>query len=273
MELVGDPAPLSQLALLNADYPYELASDWVRGYLDAALEHLLYWANVTAPLVVHADEPVDHDFRPVQTLSRAAVESAAQAVWILGGNSREEAARRHLCLIRWDISEQRKSLPVEHKHKMTAVDDALLARVSARWTAEQLRPPTYLDVIRSSCRTIKRDPAEAEALWRASAGSAHGKRWPSLALRNYTVGEEYQPGQHRTQAIPDPEAMTAVLKLADGFVTWGVQKFLEWSGADYPTVHAQVHEWLAGIIPLKEESQRGELVSENPFASRDEAPS
>lgn len=52
---VEDPSPDSNFAQINAIYPNEKASDWHRSYLTAALEHLLVWADIVAPLRFHPD--------------------------------------------------------------------------------------------------------------------------------------------------------------------------------------------------------------------------
>jgi len=64
LQSVGDPAPRSNFAQLNAVYPHEKASDWHRSYLGAALEHLVVWADLVAPLSFHPEHVVTHTFRP-----------------------------------------------------------------------------------------------------------------------------------------------------------------------------------------------------------------
>ncbi len=46
---VSDPLEGSNFALSNVLYPMERASNWHRSYLDAALQHLLLWADYVAP--------------------------------------------------------------------------------------------------------------------------------------------------------------------------------------------------------------------------------
>lgn len=53
-----------------------------------------------------------------------------------------ECSRRHLCLIRWDYSEDRKSLPADRKHIAREQDERLLEVVREHFTEDQLRPTT-----------------------------------------------------------------------------------------------------------------------------------
>lgn len=245
---VSDPADGSPFAEVNAMHT-ERVSDWCRGFLDASAEHMSHWADFAAPLKWHADHVVNHTFRPTQTLARAAMESAAQAVWIMSSNRSDECARRHLQLIRWDYSEYRKSLPQDRKHIAREQDRRLLEDVREHFAEDELRPPNYLSVLRETASTVDRDPDEVEAIWRASSGSAHGKRWPTLALQLAMPGEEFEPGQFRTLLMPDPDAMTRALSIADGLLTYGVSRFLQLSGADVTAAHQDAMQWLEAVVP------------------------
>jgi hypothetical protein len=249
---VGDPAANSNFTQINGVYPWEKASDWSRSYLIAALEHLLVWADYVAPLKFHPEQRVGHTLRPVQTLARAAIEASAQAVWILSGKSAAECARRHVRLMRCDLTEQRKSLPLPEKVLMDKADEILLARVRERWSDKDLGPISYLDAIKSACLEVSVDPHEAETIWRAASGSTHGKHWPTLSLQHVLPGEEYEPGQFRTLIVPDALAMTSVLSLADTMTSYGVVKFAVSSGADVESLMSEALTWLSGIIPLQD---------------------
>ncbi|CDK00761.1 conserved hypothetical protein [Microbacterium sp. C448] len=69
----------SPFSIIDGDLP-ESCEKWCRAYLSSALEHLGMWADYVAPLTFHTDAVVHHDARPSQTLARAALESASQAV-------------------------------------------------------------------------------------------------------------------------------------------------------------------------------------------------
>lgn len=263
---VGDPGPGSSFAAINKYYPWEKASDWCREYLVAANQHLALWADHAAPLKYHPEHVVRHDLRPVQTLARAAIEAAAQAVWVMGGSSAKECATRHLRLVRWDIEEQRKAAPESEKQRFKDADAELLKRVSGDSQAQEWkRLTTYLEVLRWAAKDIGYDPDEAETLWRASSGAAHGKRWPALALQHVIRGEEYEPGQHRTIRVPDPKAMTVVLQLAERLTSHAAIKFGQFSGLDQAAILARCHESMQDVLremPLKEGVERDEVMGE-----------
>ncbi|GAA2736398.1 hypothetical protein GCM10009867_21000 [Pedococcus aerophilus] len=245
---VGDPVDSSPFTTLNAVYP-EKASDWCRGFLEASAEHMRHWADFAAPLKWHPDHVVTHTFRPAQTLARAAMESASQAVWIMSPNEAEECARRHLCLVRWDYAEYRKSLAQDEKHLARELDQRLLAAVQEHFPEEALRMPNYLTVLRETAGVVGRDPNEVESIWRASSGSAHGKRWPALTLQRSTPGREYEPGQFRTTIMPDPDAMTRALELADALLSYGAMRFLQLSGIDFMSAHQDAITWVESLLP------------------------
>lgn len=50
LDLCGAPTSSSNFQQVNKLYPYEKVSDRARHYLNAALEHMLFWADLTAPL-------------------------------------------------------------------------------------------------------------------------------------------------------------------------------------------------------------------------------
>lgn len=249
----GDPTPTSNFAAIDKLCPNEKASVWCRGYLDASVEHMSFWADFVAPLRFHPEHRVVHQFRPVQSLARAAIESSAQALWLLLGDGPKECARRHLSLMRWDVEELRKSLPLTQKVQAKDVDAGLVAMVAAVFTEDEIRPPAgYLYLIRDVASRIGRDPDESERIWRAASGSAHGKRWPAIELQTHVRGEEYEPGQFRSIAVPDPDAITRVVDLADQMLAKAVTVFLQYSGADFNAAHKDAIRWLASISPLKE---------------------
>lgn len=253
---IGDPTQGSSFDQINAFYPPELASDWCRGYLTAALEHLTFWADHVAPIKFAEDAKVIHRLRPVQTLCRAATESASQAVWLMDGQSARECALRHLSLMLHDLDEQRKAASTpEDKARVASVRTTLLERLGG-YVAEADVPkfPGYMETVKYAAKIASQkggttidldDPVEIERLWRGSAGSAHGKRWPSLELQVVVRGEEYQSGQFRTAQIPNANVMTRIQKLADGVTSYGVLRF-----ADFAGFEPQLTEILAAAATL-----------------------
>lgn len=261
---IGEPLKASNFESINAHYPPERSSDWCREFLTAGIEHMTLWADHVAPLRFHEEAVVNHTFRPVQTLSRAAIESASQAVWMMNGDSARECARRHVCLILDDLDEQRKAASGdERKMRIKEAHQVVLERLAPFIDKQDIgRFPGYMNIVKEAAATVATkgsadadlvDPAVVERMWRASAGSAHGKRWPSLELQIVNLGREISPGQFATDRTPDPEAITRILKLADAVLTYGVLRFADYSGytPQLTTIIAAAQERLAAIIPRR----------------------
>lgn len=177
----GDPRTGSPFAQVSELYPFERVSEWARAYLTAAIEHLIFFADMQAPLKFHPDQSVEVTLRPSYTLARAALESAAQAVWLMNTTDPKECIRRHIRLMRWDLEELRKShIDTAEKTKARRREEDLVARVSTVFSDEQVRAPGYLEVIRSACAAdgLRLDPDDAERIWRAASGAAHGSTGP-----------------------------------------------------------------------------------------------
>ena len=67
---VGEPRAGSYFAKIQSLYPFESPAAFTRGYLDAALEHLLLWADYAAPLKFPPEHQVTFRLRPAYTLAR-----------------------------------------------------------------------------------------------------------------------------------------------------------------------------------------------------------
>lgn len=240
MSLIRDPQPGSNFADVAELYPYEKVSDRVRAYLMAGIEHMLMWADFTAPLKFHEEQLTNVMLRPAYTLARATIEASAQAVWLMDTRDPVECVRRHLSLMRWDLQGHRKSkLDQSEKDVIKAREDALVHRASQVFQPDDIKPPNgYLDVIKLACAAngLDLEAAVAEGLWRAASGAAHGNYWPTLELQHMQVGEEYEPGHHRTIQLPDASAMTEVLEAANTMSQYGVVLYAQYSGVDVAAV-------------------------------------
>ena len=251
----GDPRPGSNFAQINDLYRFEKASDWHRSFLDAAVEHLVMWADFAAPLKFHADHAVTFTFRPAHTLARAALESASLAVWMSSGGTAEECARRHLSLIRWDFEEHRKSRSdASFKQRVKDADAELLRRVEGTFAEADVRPPSQLAVLRAAAPVTGIDPDEVESVWRAASGAAHGKTWTTLAMQHVALLDEYEPGHFRTLRLPDTAQMANSLRIADAMTTYGVLRHADFSGADIPQLLEEARFWLASVTPFRDAS-------------------
>jgi hypothetical protein len=251
----GDPAEGSNFVRVNELYPFEKVSDRARHYVEAAFEHLLMWADYVAPFKFHAEQTINFTLRPTYTLARAAMESAAQAVWLLSASDPVGCIRRHLRLIRWDLQEHRKSfLDPEGKERCRMREAALLTRIAEFFTEEELRPPNgYLDVLKSACDAdgLDLDAASVERLWRAASGAAHGMYWPNLELQRLTVGDEYEPGHFRARSLPDSAVMVDVIEAAYKMSRYAALKYLLFSGTDPDALREPAMHWLKENITLK----------------------
>ncbi|WP_350005117.1 hypothetical protein [Pseudarthrobacter sp. WHRI 8279] len=261
---IGEPLPGSNFEWVNAHYPFERSSDWCREFLAAAIEHMQLWADHVAPLRFHEEAEVIHTFRPVQTLSRAAIEAASQAVWVMDGGTASECARRHVCLVLDDLDQQRKAAQSEErKNHLKAARQLLLERLQSDISEKDIGQfPGYMNIVKEAAATVAAKgtvdadlahPEVVERLWRASAGSAHGKRWPSLELQFVNPEEEISPGQFATDRIPDPAAITHILNLAGSILSYGVLRFADYSGytPQLGNILATAGENLGAIIPRR----------------------
>lgn len=199
------------------------------------------WADFVAPLTLHPDTTVHHDARPAQTLARAALESAAQAVWVMAADNAPELLRRHLSLVLADWEEQRKAaIDPEAKEALRSQRAALLDIIESHGV--RVDNPSYLTLVTAAAEEVRGKTtvdiagrAEVERLWRASAGSAHGKMWPSVELR---ISVDVAGRRH---SFPDADAMSAMLVLADQVTQYGVFRYIDRAGHE-PTLSERLRD-------------------------------
>jgi hypothetical protein len=156
------------------------------------------------------------------------------------------------------LSEHRKShLTTEGKQRVKDRDDQLVARVADVFHEDEIRPPQgYLWVIQQACRPddLQLDAAEAERLWRAASGAAHGMYWTNIELTEVDVGEEYQPGQFRTFTLPDAHAMLQVVRASERVATYAALKYVLFLGEDPTRAMTDARRWLAEHITLRDDA-------------------
>lgn len=241
------PAPGSPLTAADELFAAEPVSEWARAYLAAALQHLIMWADYATPLSLAPGARVSFALRPAQTLARAALESAAQAAWLLSASDLPELMKRHLALVLADWDEQGKAAGEgPEKSELKARREGVLAAFEI--PAKAVPAPTYLNLVLHAARCARDEfppwgvgsPAEVERLWRASAGSAHGKKWPSIELQIDV------DSAGRRVSIPDPAAITRILQLANSVMSFGVMRFVDRSG-HYEGLLARQQEAVAKI--------------------------
>ncbi|WP_419703212.1 hypothetical protein [Promicromonospora sp. NFX87] len=250
-----EPNSGSNLARADDLYPFEKVSVRARHYVSAALEHLIMWADFAAPLKFHPDQATMFTLQPALALARAALESAAQAVWLLDTLDPVECVRRHLRLIRWDLEEHRKShLEPDGKDRVKQRENELVQRVAQVFTERDIRPPQgYLWVIQQACRPddLALDPAPVERLWRAMSGAAHGMYWTNQELSKIEVNEGPDPNRSRTVLVPDADIMAEALDAAFRMTQYATLKYLTYAGADIEGLVGGAQRWLAASITLK----------------------
>lgn len=95
------------------------------------------------------------------------------------------------------------------------------------------------------------DATQAERLWRAASGAAHGMYWTNLELTTIEVGEEYEPGHFRTFTLPDPDAMIEALQAGYRMAQYAALKYLDYSGADIESLYSPARRWLADNITFR----------------------
>jgi hypothetical protein len=185
------------------------------------------WADFAAPLKFHPEARTVHRLRPAFTLAHAAMESAAQALWVLSAKGLLECLNRHVTLLLWDMDEQIKAASTdEAKAELRASRDELLGVIGL--TVKDFRPPTYLSLMQSAAAHASQsapgerlDSAHVTRVWRSSAGAAHGKHWPS---DEFTMTVEHNGVDY---IVPNPEAMSEALLIADIFVRVGMLRIFD----------------------------------------------
>jgi hypothetical protein len=203
--------------LVDEIYPRESASQWSREGLRSALDHLAVWANFAVPLEQFEGQVVKHEgFRWYFTLMRAALEGAAQSIWISGANSAPEAVARLVRMVRHDVGEQAKAWSALGRDPQR-VRERLASHANAAESLADYGPnvdtlPAMVDLIRGAATRSEHDPNVYEAHWRVCSAAAHGKDWAILELQKQ-VGEavEWMPGQFHFTGHVDPDRLTEVL--------------------------------------------------------------
>jgi hypothetical protein len=67
----GAPTATSNFSQTHTIYPYEPLAGRAAGYVQAALEHLIMFADWVAPLKFHPEQETNFSLRPAYTLGRA----------------------------------------------------------------------------------------------------------------------------------------------------------------------------------------------------------
>jgi hypothetical protein len=261
---IGDPLPGSNFAKVAELFPFERVSDRARAYLRAGLDHLVMWADFAAPFKFHQDQVLNFTLRPTYTLSRAAIEASAQAVWLMDTRDPKECIRRHLSLMRWDLNEHHRSKKGDPSEQ--AMIDVrrreLVNRVSAVFQPEEHRATEGLPAGHQGCllgnwpgpgRRHRRAPMDRSQ--RCRTRKVLDQPRPADCPRRRGVRARPTPD------CPDPRplAMTEVLEAANKITGYGVLRFADYSGVGIESFIDEAVAWLAQNIPLRDEAARAEM--------------
>ena len=258
LDPVVDPRPGSALAGDDESYQWEKCSAWARASLIAAIDHLVLWANVVAPQKLFDGMIVSNPPRPYYTLARAALESAAQSLWVLKPEDSSERVHRHLRLLYHDLRQLALALEQRGNGAETEVRGRMeqtKARVGNAYPIESITrgEPKYLAMIRECAPLIKMDSAQLEILWRGASAAAHGKNWFQYVGYTMTIGEEYEPGYFRAAFAPDPAAITETATAAADLTLYAVLRYITRAGFNPEPLQQAAMAKLMAETPLNPE--------------------
>ncbi|MUL58483.1 hypothetical protein FZI96_28155 [Mycobacterium sp. CBMA311] len=227
---VMDPRPGSDWAKADLFYPWEKVSVWVRDYLRASAEHLCLWADIVAPFRFEPDAINHARMRPYLSLARAALESAAHALWLSEVDGPQECLARFLRLMHHDFAFHKKALEADNMDT-TAIDQRIVnlkARVDEHAIPVTLtdKVPGYERLVRLAATATDHDPNRWAYLWQTASGAAHGQNWFGIETHTHTPVAEYEQGHFRTITIPDPEFITDTVRAASDSLQWGTVRWL-----------------------------------------------
>lgn len=231
------PAPGSPFAVTDEMYPTESSSQWAREPLRSAVDHLTTWANHAVPLDQYEGQVVvQQGFRWTFTLVRAALEGAAQSMWLTQAKSPQECVAKLIRTVRHDIHEETKAWEALGRDTtrltLRAGGHAERAEQWAEWGKPAQVLPGMVDLIRKGAAYEGLEPSAPEAMWRVCSAAAHGKDWAIRELQVFTEGHEWRPGQYHLTGYPDPERLTRVLEDATEFLNLAMIRYLTRMGAD-----------------------------------------
>ncbi|PTU55386.1 hypothetical protein DBB34_14620 [Sphaerisporangium cinnabarinum] len=258
LERLGDPIERSPLWFDDEVYPWEKPTAWIRNYLSAGLDHLDLYANVVAPLKYYDGMELRIAARPYFTLGRSAIESTAQAAWVMAGGHVRNRVIRHLRLLWSDLDEQAKvaraASDTAGAVRATQRQESIVARMDERGVDSatySCGAPNYLDMIKGVASSLSRTPAELEVLWRTASAAAHGKNWFTSATHDVELLEEYEPGYFRVRTIPREDDLAEVEETAARFAFGAVCHFANGLGADHESLVAEASVHVFKVMPVR----------------------
>lgn len=136
------------------------------------------------------------------TLLRAAVESAAMAVWVMESGRRATRRSRALRLWHYDFGQRQlwendtgRVPPTKGKSGRDRAKEVLALATDLGIKPTRVSTDiNYADIVGDGAVAVGLDRTEARAQWREASAIAHGGSWPLLALTSPTAAQEIQGG-------------------------------------------------------------------------------
>ncbi|TFD70497.1 hypothetical protein [Cryobacterium sp. Hb1] len=238
------PLPGSSFELVDGQYLSEAGSQWCREGLRSAVEHLNAWADYAVPLQ-HLDvRVVNHEgFRWTFTLVRAALEGAAQSLWLSGARDVDQCVGRLIRMVRHDLTEQKHAWALLGRDTTSTMERVNRHAAAAADYAVHEKPvdklPAMVDMVRLAAVNVRLGADQLAADWRVCSAAAHGKEWAVRELQVFSGSTEWRPGQFHLSGHMDPHRFTQIMEDSVALLDAGVIRYLERSGADVVKVRVQ----------------------------------
>lgn len=136
------------------------------------------------------------------TLLRAAVESAAMAVWVMESGQRATRRARALRIWHYDFGQRQlwendtgRVPPPRGRSGTDRAREVLTLATDLGIKPTQVSTDiNYADIVGHGAVTVGVDRTQARARWREASAFAHGRSWPLLALTSPTAAQEIAGG-------------------------------------------------------------------------------
>lgn len=225
---LGEIAPDSLLAGDDRDLTGFWVSMVVTNGITASLDHV-----VTLRDIVTRDRGTITLNAP-WTLLRAAVESAAMAVWVM--ESRQRATRRGRALRLWHYDFGQRQLweddtgrvppPKGSSGKDRAKEVLVLGTALGIKPTQVSTDINYADIVGHGAVAVGLDRTEARARWREASAFAHGRSWPLLALTSPTAAQEIEGGFGLSLTL-DEDRLRPLADLVQDLLSGAVTRYAE----------------------------------------------
>ena len=193
---LGEIAPDSLMAGDDRDLTGYWVSMVVTNGVTACLDHVVTLRDIVTR------ERGTITLNAPWTLLRAAVESAAMAVWVMESGQRATRRSRALRLWHYDFGQRQlwendtgRVPPPKGKSGKDRAKEVLTLATNLGIKPTQVSTEiNYADIVGHGAVAVGLDRTEARARWREASAFAHGRSWPLLALTSPTAAQEIQGG-------------------------------------------------------------------------------